>query len=301
MSLRKEYRDSLKLAEVEEPLDLILYRPVAFLLAKVAARTPITPNHITILSLLSGLAAAYVFAQWTPASLRWGGLLVAAANIFDCADGQLARMKKRGSSFGRLADGASDWTMGIAVFTALGLGLSRQMGAMPAWVLVCATGLSTGIHSGVFDFVQLEYLSAVRAQKLFLLGELDRINAELSQPGLRAMNLTRHGGLLVYRSYLTAQQRLLLRSRKSTAIAPEDYRSANVRAMRWWTLLGSSTDRTLLIIASLLGYPVVYCLLVAGPLNLYLGAMLYWKHRIDRRLQPSAGESKGRNAMNAPT
>ncbi len=81
----------LKATEVEEGLDLILYRPLAFGLVKAVQPTPITPNQITFASLIMGLASGYCYWQGTPQYLLWGAILLFLTNLFDCADGMLAR------------------------------------------------------------------------------------------------------------------------------------------------------------------------------------------------------------------
>ena len=69
MHIREEYKKSLKMLEVEEFLDLVLYRPLALVFVRVVHRTPLTPNGITFLSFLSGLASAYSFAMASVISL----------------------------------------------------------------------------------------------------------------------------------------------------------------------------------------------------------------------------------------
>ena len=54
--LFQEYRSMLKAPELEEILDLVLFRPVAFVLVKLLQPTPITPNHVTLFSFLPGRA-----------------------------------------------------------------------------------------------------------------------------------------------------------------------------------------------------------------------------------------------------
>ncbi len=57
-----EYRSMLKATELEEGLDLILFRPFAYLLVKIFQPTSVTPNQITLItqdsSTLSDLPSA---------------------------------------------------------------------------------------------------------------------------------------------------------------------------------------------------------------------------------------------------
>ena len=290
MGILQDYKNSLKMQEVEEPLDLYFYRPVAFTLVKVLARTPVRPNHVTLLSLCCGLLAAYLYSRWTVTGIQLAGVLMLAANILDCSDGQLARMQNSGSRFGRLSDGIVDWLIGVAVFIAIGVGLSSPTGAGGTWMLVVAAGVSAGLHGMFFDFVQQEYLSVVRSERHYLLREVEKVDEELGQPGRRSFHVVRRAGLVIYRRYLSIQQSLLFRIPTAITLPAEPYRSSHLRPMRWWTLLGSSTDRTLLILSSFLGHPELYCWLVVGPLNLYLVCMLLWRFRIERKPPVIAGD-----------
>ena len=57
MSLLAEYKASLKNITIEEYVDLVLFRPLAFLFVKSIYWTNITPNQITCLSMITGIGA----------------------------------------------------------------------------------------------------------------------------------------------------------------------------------------------------------------------------------------------------
>src|SRR3984957_3425372 len=68
----------------------------------------VTPNHLTTLRLMVGLAAA---AAFLPGSYLWsnfGALLLVLSNFLDHTDVELARMSGKTSRFGHLYDLASD-------------------------------------------------------------------------------------------------------------------------------------------------------------------------------------------------
>ena len=94
------YRDSLKSMDTEEHIDLAFYRPIGYMWACLAARLGITPNAITIASIIIGIGAGVAFYY----PVLWinviGMLLLIWANSFDSADGQLARMTKQYSRLG---------------------------------------------------------------------------------------------------------------------------------------------------------------------------------------------------------
>lgn len=59
----KEYLASLKTLETEELIDLVVFRPLGFLVVKGVKKTTITPNQLTIAALIAGIAAGFAFAQ----------------------------------------------------------------------------------------------------------------------------------------------------------------------------------------------------------------------------------------------
>ncbi len=125
--MREEFIKSLKAGNgnTEELADLYIYRPLGFLLAKLLDKTGITPNSVTIIGLLWGIIAGILLSFGTPLFFLYGAIAFQIANIFDCADGQLARMKSMYSLFGRILDGFVDYVSSIAVFLGAYVGLLR--------------------------------------------------------------------------------------------------------------------------------------------------------------------------------
>src|ERR1700759_2470658 len=102
MSWYREYKNSLKMTEIEEFPDLFFYRPLAFILVKIIYRTSITPNQLTIIAIILGLISGCVYASGLDHACAFGALLFLLYNVFDCSDGQLARLKKNGTHVGRI-------------------------------------------------------------------------------------------------------------------------------------------------------------------------------------------------------
>jgi hypothetical protein len=91
-------------------------------LTRVLARMPLTPNQITGLSLLAGLAgdACFLTGGWGWAIA--GGLLLVLCYTLDNCDGEIARLKGMSSAWGAKFDDLADWLVDAAFFTALGYG-----------------------------------------------------------------------------------------------------------------------------------------------------------------------------------
>ena len=60
MSWYTEYKKSLKMAAVEEYIDLVFYRPLAFLLVKSIYSTRIKPDNLTFAAIVTGLALSLI-------------------------------------------------------------------------------------------------------------------------------------------------------------------------------------------------------------------------------------------------
>ncbi len=91
-------------------------------------QTPLSPNMITLLSLVIGLISALYFFQGTYENSTIGsGLLLLSAWI-DCTDGEIARLKFMESKIGGKLDILCDNLVHFAVFFAIGMGLYQSTG-----------------------------------------------------------------------------------------------------------------------------------------------------------------------------
>jgi len=157
---------ALKDPAVEEPINRWVHRPLAFALIRPLEHLelPVTPNLITLLSGVAGLAAAacyYHALEGGAAFTLAGALLLFASVILDCADGMLARLTGAGSRFGMLLDGFVDSVVGISVWYGVSHTLCGQVHAWWAWpacVLMLPTIL---VHCALYDDAKNRYLRAV--------------------------------------------------------------------------------------------------------------------------------------------
>lgn len=88
----------------------------------------VTPNHLTTLRLLVGLAAAAAFVPGSYGWTNFAALLLIFSNFLDHTDGELARMSGKTSRFGHLYDLASDAAVTILLFIAIGVGVAAKPG-----------------------------------------------------------------------------------------------------------------------------------------------------------------------------
>jgi len=104
-------------------------RPVAALLLSFVAGTRITPNQITLASLL---VAGCAVAIWLAVPGYWGlvlGVLVFELSyVLDCADGMLARVRGIASPAGHLLDFLMDELKAFAILAAISVRLAVDHG-----------------------------------------------------------------------------------------------------------------------------------------------------------------------------
>lgn len=118
--------DDYSLTPPEQVFPLV--RHLSYRLTPILLKTPLTPNQITIISLLLGLACAACFTvgNWIAGIL--GGMFLLASYTFDNCDGEVARIKKLSSEFGAKLDDMSDWIVDASFFAALGYGTTQASG-----------------------------------------------------------------------------------------------------------------------------------------------------------------------------
>lgn len=253
MSFSKQYKSSLKVIEAEEIVDLLFFRPLAFLFVKLIYPTNITPNQVTIISMLFGVIAGVSIAYGTINSVAWGGVFFALSLIFDCADGQLARIKKNGTPFGRLLDGLIDYISSFSVFIGIGFwGMDLWANPFQWWVIVIITGLAYAVQAGLVDFYRSEYIANAEGKANFVESELaefqkeyDDVKNDRGQPVKRFL-------LSLYIIYSKMQNAKRKITEEETAIPPEEYVKRNTFLVRFWNLNGLSTHGFVLIIFAFL-------------------------------------------------
>jgi archaetidylinositol phosphate synthase len=95
----------------------LVFRPLAHPLVLGLARLRVPPPVVVCAACAAGLAAAVELGR---GSLVAAALLVQLKTVLDNADGQLARLTKRTSSFGRYLDSEADLLVNGALFASLG-------------------------------------------------------------------------------------------------------------------------------------------------------------------------------------
>jgi archaetidylinositol phosphate synthase len=104
---------------------------IARVLVRPLIKSPVTPNQITILTLLVALLGAGLLATGDPTKANWGAGLFILSRFLDHFDGELARQKKMTSKLGYYLDYISGGCSYGALFLCLGIGF--QDGMLGQW------------------------------------------------------------------------------------------------------------------------------------------------------------------------
>jgi hypothetical protein len=138
MPQQYSYKDSIKSNVSDELVNVYLQRPVAGILTRNLFPTNITPNQVTFASTLLGIAGGIFLGAST--SFTAAGICFYLKDIFDSADGQLARSKQLYSRRGRFWDSLGDFVVNLFLFGGMFLFLlhARVYGAEAA--LICILG-----------------------------------------------------------------------------------------------------------------------------------------------------------------
>lgn len=104
-------------------------------IARMVARTGITPNGVTALGLVGNLVAA-----WLAADGRWlaAGVAMLVASALDLVDGALARYTGKVTRFGAIFDAVLDRYSEAAVLLGILVYFERRDDLLPVWLAFVA-------------------------------------------------------------------------------------------------------------------------------------------------------------------
>ena len=265
---------------VEEWVDLHFFRPIGIRIARALQPTGISADQVTLWSLVIGLVAGHLFAyrdHWT--NLIGFGLFI-VSDVFDSADGQLARLRGTSTRFGRALDGINDNLRFVNLYFHLMYRLIHSGYWWPgACLLVAAAGLAHTFQSEAIDFVRNAFLYIGVGGR----GELDL--PEDLDPTPRGSLLERFGAR-VYRDYVVRQVQLfprsvkLIRALRRGAISTPfrmEYRARQDAVLPLCAWLGQNIRFAVLGIAGLAGRPSAFLWTEAVWMSLLL-VVLLWMH-----------------------
>jgi phosphatidylglycerophosphate synthase len=272
--------------EIEELADFYVHRPLARIVGRALLRTTITPDQITILSGVTGVAAGLVLwsSAHRPVLRLVAALLLFTSVVLDCTDGYVARMRQQISRTGVILDGVTDAVVGLTVLlAAIDLVSMRHPGAI-VWVLGAIAILSAEAHCFLFDVAKERYVTGLgipyNGSKLLLADQWTEIE--------RARRERRWGDALLLGGFL--QYARLVRALGIISDVRPAVRPIAHRQIRAWALLGLGTHMACLYVAAALSYvwpdALAACLILFATAMNVLLAMLLWSQRKLSRAEP---------------
>jgi 1L-myo-inositol 1-phosphate cytidylyltransferase / CDP-L-myo-inositol myo-inositolphosphotransferase len=117
-------------------------RPISLTISRRLAATAITPNQMSLISIVVGICGGPFFLSSRPLMQTIGALLFLAHSILDGCDGELARLKFQQSRWGGVLDFWGDNVVHTVIFACMALGWSLSAGS--PWPLALGAGAVLG-------------------------------------------------------------------------------------------------------------------------------------------------------------
>jgi len=283
MSDPDTYQRSLKSRRSDELINIWLLRPIAGVIVKLVYRTPITPDHLTMLAICAGFIAAVLYAEADPMLLPAAGLMVTLKDLLDSADGQLARAKNLFSRAGRFLDSIGDVVVNLALFGSIGWHLYLHSPNLLIVALALAGFIGITLRVSYHVFYQVSFLHGEGAYGG------NRIIEEITNADRQGPRLT----LALQRIFLFIygwQDRLMLRidcwcrrEREGRKYLERWY--GDPTGLRISGFLGIGTELFLLMVCSLLSQLELYLWVNVIIMNgVWVGSVGYRKLVLRRRL-----------------
>ena len=260
---------TFKSQDTEEWLDIHFTRPLGLMWANLFNRFNVHPNVVTLLSIILGAAAGVMFYYPDLLHTVAGILLLVWANLYDSADGQLARMTGKKTMWGRVLDGFAGDVWFFAIYAAICLRLTPEWGIW-IWLLAAASGF-------IFHVKQCQLADYYRNIHLYFIkgksgSELD--NSQKLRADFRALTWRKDPVsktfLYFYGNYTRSQEMqtpafqrfyAALRGRFGEQIPQtlrDDFRRGSLPLMKYANILTFNTRAIVLYVVMLVGQPWLY-------------------------------------------
>jgi hypothetical protein len=209
-------------------------------------------------------------------------VLFIISDIFDSADGQLARLRGTSTPLGRILDGTADGArfINLAVHLLVRLVVAQHWSWLGATVLIVAAALSHATQSSAVDFVRHAFLALA-------VGRGSELDVEGATKTTGNGSWRRRVGVWMYETYNRRQARMfprtvaLLRAPRdeSWALAITAYRAEVTPLLSQCAWLGQNIRFIILGVTAVAGWPAGLLWITVVPMNL----MLLWLVRAQER------------------
>lgn len=260
---------TFKSQDTEEWLDIHFTRPLGLMWAYLFNRFNVHPNVVTLLSIILGAAAGVMFYYPDLLHTVAGILLLVWANLYDSADGQLARMTGKKTMWGRVLDGFAGDVWFFAIYAAICLRLTPEWGIW-IWLLAAASGfIFHAKQCQLADYYRNIHLYFIKGKSGSELDSSQKLRADFRALTWRKDPVSKTF-LYFYGNYTRSQevqtpafQRFYaaLRGRFGEQIPQalrDDFRRGSLPLMKYANILTFNTRAIVLYVVMLVGQPWLY-------------------------------------------
>ena len=260
---------TFKSQDTEEWLDIHFTRPLGLMWANLFNRFNVHPNVVTLLSIVLGAAAGVMFYYPDLLHTVAGILLLVWANLYDSADGQLARMTGKKTMWGRVLDGFAGDVWFFAIYAAICLRLTPEWGIW-IWLLAAASGfIFHAKQCQLADYYRNIHLYFIKGKSGSELDSSQKLRADFRALTWRKDPVSKTF-LYFYGNYTRSQevqtpafQRFYaaLRGRFGEQIPQalrDDFRRGSLPLMKYANILTFNTRAIVLYVVMLVGQPWLY-------------------------------------------
>lgn len=260
---------TFKSQDTEEWLDIHFTRPLGLMWANLFNRFNVHPNVVTLLSIILGAAAGVMFYYPDLLHTVAGILLLVWANLYDSADGQLARMTGKKTMWGRVLDGFAGDVWFFAIYAAICLRLTPEWGIW-IWLLAAASGfIFHAKQCQLADYYRNIHLYFIKGKSGSELDSSQKLRADFRALTWRK-DLVSKTFLYFYGNYTRSQEMqtpafqrfyAALRGRFGEQIPQtlrDDFRRGSLPLMKYANILTFNTRAIVLYVVMLVGQPWLY-------------------------------------------
>ncbi|WP_052079525.1 CDP-alcohol phosphatidyltransferase family protein [Porphyromonas sp. COT-108 OH2963] len=200
---KKDYLASLKSIETENKIDRVFYRKVGYKIAVALVPTGVSPNTVTIISILIGVLCGPMI-YFSSENYIWGLFGIAflvIANILDCVDGQLSRLTGKKSNIGRILDGIAGDLWFFSIYVGISMRLVAEHHTSIFYIFAALSLVSHLSQAALTDYYKTLHLLFISPEKGAEFDDIESINRKYNdmEPGLNKLFFW------FYKYYTTAQ------------------------------------------------------------------------------------------------
>ncbi len=275
---QSKLESTFKSQDTEEWLDIHFTRPLGLLWALFFKRLHVHPNVVTILSIILGAAAGVMFYFDDIRLTVIGILLLVWANLYDSADGQLARMTGQKTQWGRILDGFAGDVWFFTIYAAICLRLQGKFipftethWGVWIWLMAAVSGLIFhGKQCQLADYYRNIHLFFIKGKNGSELDNYAAIRDEWKQLSW-SKDFVWKVFLYFYGNYTRSQEKMTPRFQAFKVLLDKEYASSGIPAelretfrngslplIKYANILTFNTRAIVLYITLLIAEPWIY-------------------------------------------